>query len=153
MIAEALLCLSLNLYHESRNQSFAGMIAVANVVMNRVASEDYPNTVCEVVRQGPVRESWKTRQDPTLKEHEREYYPVRNRCQFSWYCDGRPDIPLNLEMYERVKSIARLVLSGAINDITEGALFYHADYVDPPWSRFMDKTVKIDDHIFYSPKK
>ena len=152
MVAEALLCLALNLYHEARNQSFAGMIAVANVVMNRVNSEDYPDTVCGVVKQGPVRESWETKKDPTLKEHERIYYPVKNMCQFSWYCDGIKDEAYNVEMLERAKSIAALILSGAINDITEGSTHYHADYVNPDWASRLKRTVKIDNHIFYRPR-
>mgnify|MGYP003628329525 CR=1 FL=1 len=80
MIAEALMCLALNVYHEAKNQSLIGQIAVAQVVMNRVRDERYPDTVCEVVEQGPTY-SWK------------KDYPVKNRCQFSWYCDGKSDKP------------------------------------------------------------
>ena len=69
-------CLADNMYWEARNQSTKGLIAVGYVTMNRVADHRYPYTVCEVVEQGPVRESWKTKG---------VYYPIKNRCQFSWY--------------------------------------------------------------------
>ena len=84
----AVVCLALNVYHEAKNQPFEGQVAVAQVVLNRVKDERFPNTICEVVEQGPVYESWKTRNDPTL---EPVYWPEKNRCQFSWYCDGKSD--------------------------------------------------------------
>ena len=83
-------CLADNMYFEARNQGTAGITAVSNVVLNRVKSEMYPNTICEVVRQGPHRESW--RKDGT-------YHPVKHRCQFSWYCDGLSDKPKNIKQY------------------------------------------------------
>ena len=70
-------CLAMNMYHEARNQSFAGQLAVANVTMNRVNDERFPDTICEVVKQGPTRPSWK---DKTKR------VPIRNRCQFLWFC-------------------------------------------------------------------
>ena len=75
---EAIMCLALNTYHEAKNQSFVGQVAVAQVVMNRVEDDRYPNNVCDVVKQG-LTYKWK----PTL--------PIKNRCQFSWYCDGKSD--------------------------------------------------------------
>ena len=74
IVKTALMCLALNAYWEARNQSYEGMIAVNQVVMNRVASDIYPNDICKVVFQGPTRASWK---DPNKE------YPVKNRCQFS----------------------------------------------------------------------
>ena len=74
ILSTALICLASNVYHEAKNQSIDGQIAVAEVVMNRVADTRYPNTVCEVVKQGPVRESWKTRKDPTIPKYKRKYY-------------------------------------------------------------------------------
>ncbi len=93
MIAEALFCLALNAYHEARNQDIRGMVAVSQVVINRVESDLFPDDVCEVVMQGPTRESWKTRQYEYIEEEDRVYYPIRHRCQFSWYCDGKSDEP------------------------------------------------------------
>ena len=88
-IAAGFLCLAMNVYHEAKNQPFEGQVAVAQVVINRVRDERFPNTICEVVEQGPTYESWKTRNDASLSEKERVYWPVKNRCQFSWYCDGK----------------------------------------------------------------
>ena len=66
-------CLAQNMYWESRNQSFRGLLAVGNVVMNRVSDSRFPDTVCEVVHQSVMIKSWKTG----------EYIPKRNKCQFS----------------------------------------------------------------------
>ena len=81
-------CLANNMYHEARSQGLAGQLAVSLVVLNRVKDSRYPNTICEVVHQGPVRESWKTK-GKDVADSERNYYPIRHRCQFSWYCDGK----------------------------------------------------------------
>jgi spore germination cell wall hydrolase CwlJ-like protein len=75
-------CLAENVYHEARNQPAAGQMAVMSVTMNRVKDPRFPNTICEVVREGPHRPSWKGTG---------EMIPVRHRCQFSWYCDGKSD--------------------------------------------------------------
>ena len=138
-------CLADNMYFEARNQGTAGIIAVSNVVLNRVASNMYPNTVCEVVRQGPHRESW--RKDGT-------YHPVKHRCQFSWYCDGKPDKPGNIKQYDGMFSFALMIIKGEVSllDITDGALWYHADYVKPSWARYKKRTTEIGDHIFYTIK-
>jgi spore germination cell wall hydrolase CwlJ-like protein len=103
----------------------------------------YPNTVCEVVRQGPHRESW--RKDGT-------YHPVKHKCQFSWYCDGKPDKPNNIKQYDGFFSFALLIIQGKISllDITDGALWYHADYVTPSWAKHKKRTTEIGDHIFYT---
>ena len=146
-------CMAVNIYHESKNQSKLGMIAVARVVMNRVRDRRYPDSVCDVIYEGPVTESWKTRQDPNLPDEERIYYPRRDRCQFSWYCDGKPD-----EIISKKNNIAwRLAQDVAIevlafdkyNGIVEGATHYHADYVDPAWNKTITLITKVDDHIFY----
>jgi N-acetylmuramoyl-L-alanine amidase len=135
-------CLAMNIYHEARNQPFAGKLAVASVVVNRVRDERFPDTVCEVVRQGPTRPSWKGTG---------ELIPVRNRCQFSWYCDGKSDKPLELKQFKRIYLLAIDILRGdTLNlDITDGATHYHADYVTPSWASSKTKTIEIEDHIFY----
>ena len=71
-------CLALNMYHEARSQGTAGLFAVSAVVINRVNDSRFPNSVCEVVYQGPTRESWKTRQHKDLPDTERQYYPIKN---------------------------------------------------------------------------
>ena len=135
-------CLAKNIYHEARDQGTAGKLAVSAVVMNRVNDTRFPNTVCGVVMQGPTRPSWK---DPTTS------YPIKNRCQFSWYCDGASDDPKDSESFKKALDLSNLMMHNKIKfiDITDGALFYHADYVTPSWAKTKQKTVEIQDHIFY----
>jgi len=135
-------CLAKNMYFEARNQSFAGMLAVANVTINRVKDKRFPNTICNVVKQGPTRASWKG----TGK-----LIPIRNKCQFSWYCDGKPDTPANKKVYESIYHLAFLILHDRMPylDITDGATHYHADYINPSWVSSKVRTVEIEDHIFY----
>ena len=77
---ESQMCLAKNIYFEARDQSLAAKMAVSFVVLNRIKHKQYPSTVCEVIHQGPTY-SWKPE------------FPVRNKCQFSWYCDGKSDKP------------------------------------------------------------
>ena len=146
MILEtAFLCLALNTYHEAKNQSMIGQIATAQVVMNRVEDSRYPNTVCEVVKQGPTRTSWK---DPSKR------IPVKHRCQFSWYCDGKSDVPKNEKAWRKAQDVAFLVLYDKIKlDVTEGATHYHATYVKPAWAKTKKRTTRIEKHIFYRWEK
>ena len=145
LLETAFICLALNTYHEAKNQSLVGQVATAQVVMNRVADDRYPNTVCEVVKQGPHRPSW---------ENPEKEYPIRHRCQFSWYCDGKPDVPKNEKAWRKAQDVAFLVLYNKINlDVTEGATHYHATYVRPAWARTKTRTTKIEKHIFYRWEK
>ena len=124
-------------------------------MLNRVKDTRFPNTICEVIEQGPVRESWKTR-GKVVPDHERKYFPIRNRCQFSWFCDGKSDkVPeFDLDVYELAMIIAFKVMHGqAMNDFTEGATHYHATYVNPEWAESKTKTIRIKDHIFYRWEK
>ena len=151
-IDEQIFCLARNIYWEARNQSKLGMIAVGRVVINRVNSNRHPNTICEVVHEGPTRESWKTKKNENLADKDREFYPIKNRCQFSWYCDGAGDEVRQGEeaIYELANSIARnIVLHNKWAGIVEGATHYHANYVDPKWSDKDKLTVRIDDHLFF----
>ena len=136
MFAEALVCIALNVYHEARDQPFIGQVAVAQVVMNRVYDDRYPNTDCEVVKQGPTY-SWT------------DGFPVRNRCQFSWYCDGKSDKPKDSTAWMDAMRIAHGVYYGNLDDFVEGATHYHATYVQPEWAESKTKVVQIADHIFY----
>ena len=147
-------CLAKNMYYEARSQGTAGKIAVTNVVLNRVKDKRFPNTICEVVQQGPTRESWKTKKDKNLPEEERIYYPIKHRCQFSWYCDGASDEPKNEEKYKEAYLLSLNIVDKKFHlmDITDGALFYHADYVRPSWARTKQRTTEIGDHIFYTWK-
>ena len=139
-------CLAKNMYYEARNQGLAGQLAVSLVVMNRVKDSRYPNTVCGVVEQGPTRESWKKNGT---------FYPIKNRCQFSWFCDGKSDEPKEPTTYKRLLDLALVLVYDDIQivDFTEGATHYHADYVYPAWRKSKTKTVEIADHIFYRWEK
>ena len=144
-------CLAYNMYHEARGQGTAGIYAVSAVVLNRVNDHRFPNTVCEVVEQGPTRESWKTKKPKDLDPEERVYYPIKNKCQFSWFCDGKSDIPYDKEVYNKMLKLSENILYNDYSfvDITDGALFYHADYVRPDWAKTKQRTIEIEDHIFY----
>ena len=116
----------------------AGKVAVANVVLNRQYSELFPNNVCDVIYQSKTRINWKGNE-----------VPIRNQCQFSWYCDGKPDVPKDSDTWLTSVWIADLVLTGKYPDITEGSLWYHADFVEPYWSKQLEHVVTIDNHLFY----
>ena len=141
MILEtALMCMAFNIYHEANNQSMLGQIAVGQVVMNRVASPSFPNTVCEVVKQGQRYKNGKM---------------VLHKCQFSWYCDGKRDeIKRDTKAWRKALDYASIVVSGRIvMDVTQGSLWYHAYYVKPSWARQKERVTRIDSHIFYRRKK
>ena len=135
--SEELECMSKNIYFEAALESTAGKLAVAQVTMNRVNSKQYPNTVCKVVYQG---------------RHYKSGLPVKDRCQFSWYCDGKLDVPHIGAMWRESSEIAVYVLATPdLIDITDGATHYHADYISSPkWADPLRKTVEIDTHIFYN---
>lgn len=146
-------CLAQNIFFESSVDNKAGMAAVADVVLNRVKHSYYPNTICEVVYQAKMKESWKTAQYPDLDDSERKYVPIRHRCQFSWYCDGKSDdIPLGSENWIKAQMIAWDIMhNDGLRGITEGATHYHATYVKPKWAsqHNMDLVGRIGLHIFY----
>ncbi len=144
-------CLALNVYYETRSDNLAGMYAVSDVVLNRVRDSRYPNTICEVVYQGPVKESWKTR-GKDVPDKDRKYNPIRNMCQFSWYCDGKDDIPDDETGWAVAQYVAGSILyANKHRGITEGATHYHASYVKPRWTkdRGMNLVGRIGAHIFY----
>ncbi|SCA57767.1 hypothetical protein MTBPR1_70039 [Candidatus Terasakiella magnetica] len=122
-------CLALNIYWEARSEPLNGKLAVAGVTMNRVAHKKFPHTICGVVK------------------HSRS--ARLHRCQFSWYCDGKKDIPRELTAWRDAQQVARLYLVGIYDDPTANALWYHADYVSPSWAGKMMRTAKIGRHIFY----
>ena len=141
-------CLAKNIYFEAGVESTAGKLAVANVTINRAIHVNYPNTICGVVREGIHYYS--------LKRD--EYFPVRNRCQFSWYCDGLLDDPRPGRTWESAQELAKKVLikhyDKALIDITDGAMYYHATWMEtyPSWSKTKKVMASIDRHIFYGRK-
>lgn len=125
-------CLTSNIYHESRNQILQGQVAVALVTMNRVKDKRWPNTVCEVISQGPLSKKGKG-------------------CQFSWYCDKRvaKNRFKDKQAYQIANTIAFVAYNYKFPDFTDGSTHYHADYVNPVWSKKIIKIAQIDNHIFY----
>ena len=136
-------CMSKNIYFESALESTAGKLAVAQVTLNRVKSRHFPNTVCTVVKQG---------------KHSQSGFPVRDRCQFSWYCDGKSDVPRPGNLWKDSQRVAKVILQRHINaqllDITDGSTHYHANWMEeyPRWSTQRKKLVSIDQHIFYGAR-
>jgi spore germination cell wall hydrolase CwlJ-like protein len=134
-------CLAKNIFFEARNQSTLGQVAVAWVTLNRLESSSYNDTICSVVKQGPMDGS-----------------PISlHRCQFSWYCDGLSDnIPDNVvaqRAWEDVQLVAEVVIYDFLRDGPSpvmDAVMYHADYVNPFWAASYDRVVTIDDHLFYN---
>jgi len=135
MIGAAVFCLALNIYYEARNQPVVGQIAVSQVVLHRVKDKRYPNTVCKVVRQA------KYSKGGTI--------PVRHKCQFSWFCDGKSDRPLEKDAFRWSVSLSKRILAGEFADLVDGSTHYHSDKVNPKWSVNKKEIGKIGDHIFY----
>ncbi|MEM8980457.1 MAG: cell wall hydrolase [Pseudomonadota bacterium] len=121
-------CLSEALYFEARGESTEGQFAVAEVIMNRVKSSNYPDSVCAVINQGTGR---------------------LYACQFTYTCDGREEVIHERRAYEQVGKVARLTLDGKVRPVTDGATHYHTKAVKPRWSRVYAKTAVIGYHIFY----
>ena len=128
-------CMALNVYYEARGSNLADKAAVADVVLNRVNDSRYPNTVCGVVKQGLQDANGNMR---------------RNKCQFSWYCDGKHDRPQDQDRWVEAQGIAwNMVEEGKYRGITEGATHYHATYVNPRWASTLQLVGSIGAHIFY----
>ena len=120
-------CLRTALYFEARGETIEGQFAVAEVILNRVDSVRYPNTVCGVVQQGGSR-----------------------HCQFSFNCDGKNEAMVDPAAEEISGRIARVMLDGAPRNLTEGAMYFHTLGVKPSWSKRFSQTASIGAHLFYS---
>lgn len=123
-------CLAEAIYYESRGEPLSGQIAVAEVILNRVQSRQYPSTICGVTRQGTGS---------------------GRACQFSFACDGVPERMASAQPRERAEKLARAMLDGYPQTLTDGALHFHATYVSPRWARQMTRTANIGRHVFYRP--
>lgn len=125
-------CLAEAVYFESRGEAVRGQIAVAQVVMNRVFSGKYPDTVCGAVYQNKHRHL---------------------ACQFTFACDNNADVIREPEMWERAKKIAKAMLDGQIWLPEVGkSTHYHAYWVRPSWVAEMKKMYKTGVHTFYRPR-
>lgn len=126
-------CMATAIYFEARGESYRGQVAVAQVVMNRTKDHRYPDTICGVVFQN---------------QHK------RNACQFSFACDGIPEVVNERKPWEQAEDIAAKVTSGALYLAEVGdATHYHATYVRPAWAPRMDKVTQIGLHVFYKFKR
>jgi spore germination cell wall hydrolase CwlJ-like protein len=131
--AKAEKCLAEAVYFEARGEPVLGQVAVAQVILNRVFSGKYPNTVCGVVYQNAHRHL---------------------ACQFTFACDGIRDVVREPDMWERAKKISAEMLDGKLWLPEVGkATHYHATYVHPGWVSEMKKMHKLGVHIFYRPRK
>ena len=126
--AEDRRCLAQAIYYEARSEKRVGQLAVADVVLNRVDSSVYPDSICGVVFQGSERVTG---------------------CQFSFTCDGSMDRRLNKRLWKRADDLAGAILAGVRVPVSRNATHYHADYVNPPWAEKLTPTAVIGTHKFY----
>ncbi len=120
-------CMAQNLWFEARGSSITDQLAVANVVLNRVADPRYPNDICEVI--------WQP-------------------YQFSWTNDGRSDQvrvanPTDRYAWKQIVALSIAAVKGEAEDPTQGATHFHATYVHPAWANSLQRIVRIDDHVYY----
>ena len=126
-------CLAENIYFEAAHEPLDGKKAVAFVTLNRLQS-GYADSICEVVQQ-----------------------KTKGTCQFSWYCDSTfTSRRLTIKETSLYNDILQLSTNVFLNfermtDVTNGATYYHADYVNPKWTR-LQKEKQIGRHIFYKSK-
>lgn len=116
-------CLTQNIYFEARGEPMIGQIAVGYVTLNRIKHPEFPDTVCDVVRERTKR-----------------------TCQFSWYCDGRSDNLPNNAQVDNIRVLAYAILSNQFDDPTNGALFFHTTRLGYNKS---ENVVEIGNHVFY----
>ena len=125
-------CLTEAIYFEARGESLSGQLAVGNVIMNRVASPTFPNTICEVVHQGKQING----------------KMVRHKCQFSYYCDGKREDYDDREAYIISSKVAMDVIFEPSSEM-QNALYYHTIFIEPFWSHSKEYLGSIGNHDFY----
>ncbi len=124
-------CLARGIYFEARGEPTSGKLAVGQVILNRVASPAYPDTVCDVVYQNDQ---------------------LRNRCQFSFACDGAPDVIAEMGKWHEIRLLAKRLLDKVDVDVEPALLtstHYHAQSVNPRWARKLVLTGRVGQHLFY----
>ena len=128
-------CLVEALYHEARSESLLGMLSVANVILTRKESSTFPNTICKVVHQGKY---WKGN-------------PIKDKCHFSYWCDGRPERFTDMAGLIKSINVAEMSLKGIQVRQTVGSTHYHASYVTPRWASnpHFKSLGQLGNHIFY----
>ena len=128
-------CLVEALYHEARSESLLGMLSVANVILTRKESSTFPNTICKVVHQGKY---WKGN-------------PIKDKCHFSYWCDGRPERFTDMAGLIKSINVAEMSLKGIQVRQTVGSTHYHASYITPRWASnpHFKSLGQLGNHIFY----
>ena len=132
-------CLAEAVYFEARSEGLLSQLGVAVVILNRAKLNSYPSNLCDVVHQSKL---WQGN-------------PVRNKCMFSYWCDGKPERITDSDAYERSLFVAKMALNGITIELIRNATHYHARYVKPFWStsdRFK-RLGRFDTHIFYLDTK
>jgi len=124
---DAISCLARSIYWEAKGTDQREMQAVANVIMNRLGNPEFPSSLCGVVQQGSES----------------------GFCQFSWWCDGRPDEADEPAQYATAREVARRALNGTLPDITHGALFFHHRSISPGWMSTLVRTTRTREFSFY----
>ena len=122
-------CMAEAIFFEARGEPLAGKYAVGEVIMNRVHSKQFPNTICGVVKQGGTK---------------------RHQCHFSYYCDGLSEKITEPGAFAKIMKISRDVIYEEFSPATNGALFFHSVHVNPSWSKIFTQTTKIGLHKFYA---
>jgi len=128
---DSITCLARTIYWEAKGADEKDMSAVASVVLNRLGHDGFPDSICGVVKQGVESKS----------------------CQFSWWCDGRPDQVEEPERYGVAKEIARKALNQQLKDPTGGALYFHDRNVKPAWAKAYRRTAQTRHFLFYKPNQ
>ncbi len=122
-------CLTEAVYFEARGEPARGQAAVAQVVMNRLASPNFPKTVCGVVFQGASHAG----------------------CQFSFACDGSMRRGLEMDAWDRARQVAERVLAGVAGGGIGSATHFHTIDVQPYWGPTMLRVAQVGLHVFYRP--
>lgn len=132
-VEQQLNCMAMNIYREAAGEPFEGKVAVAQVTMNRVEHEDFPDSICDVV-------------------YEKNVFMKRVVCQFSWYCSGSTRArPVNSAAYNDSYEIAKKVMLEDFRLESVGdAVYFHSDSISPNWNYQL--VTKIGNHIFYTDR-
>jgi len=137
-LAFDLICLATNIYFEARGEDLRGQLAVAEVTLNRVHNDKYPDSICAVVLDA---------------RRSRASFPYRHQCQFSWQCDGKREHIRDVKAWQEAYTVAYSMLHIAKPNLVGDSLHYHAERVAPKWANHMRYVTQIGDHVFYEPSK
>ena len=139
-VAEAadLFCMAEAIYFESRGEADIGQLAVGITIKNRFKHPKYPASICGVVRQGKYSKG----------------VPLRDKCQFSYWCDGRPEKIEDHEAWTKALDLAKLILDTTLEiSGLENVTHYHSNKVQPRWSRKLTYKKTVGRHLFYAKKR